>query len=149
MFVPREKIRQDDGRCKLVCFIPIINQLLPPSVRRVDDVGRHVRSWEWRSAEDKRLREKAAEHGMHGILPLKEVPFVVQLVIAIFHGVSHQGHSQKRNEDFTEGKNAFFHTFKNESLNAGHLLSRRVLSTIVSALTVAEWAHNLLDLMNE
>ena len=100
MFVPQRKIRQDGGCRKLVRFVPIINQLLPPSVCRVGNAGGLVRSWEWRSAEDKRLGEKAAEHGMHGILPLKKVPFVVQLVIAIFNGVSHQGHSEKLNKDY-------------------------------------------------
>ena len=98
MFVPRRKIRQDGGRRKLVCFVLIINQLLPPSVCRVGDVGKHVRSWEWRSVEDKRHGEKAAKHEMHGVLPLKKVPSVVQLVIGIFNGVSHQGISQKLKE---------------------------------------------------
>ena len=104
MFVPRRKIRQDGGRCKLVYFVPIINQLLSPSVCRVGDVGGLVRSWDWRSAEDKRLGEKAAKHGMHDILPLKKVPFVVQLVIAIFNGVSHQGHSEKLGKDLQSVK---------------------------------------------
>ena len=84
MFVPRRKIRQDGDCRKLVFLVSIINQLLPPSVRRVGDVGGLVRSWDWRSAEDKILGEKAAKHGMHGVLPLKTVPFVVQLGIAIF-----------------------------------------------------------------
>ena len=84
MFVLRREIRQDGGRCKLVCFVPIINPLLPPSICRVGNVGGLVRSWEWWIAENKRLGEKAAENGMHGILPLKKVPFEVQLVIAIF-----------------------------------------------------------------
>ena len=85
IFVPRREIRQDGSRGKLVCFVPIVNQLLPPSVRRVGDVGGLVRSWEWRIAENKRLGEKTAKDGMHGILPLKKVPFVVQLVIVGFN----------------------------------------------------------------
>ena len=137
MFVPRREICQDGSRCELVYFVPIVDQLQPPSVCRVGDVDGLVRSWEWRITENKRLGDKAAKDGMHGILPLKKVPFVVQLVIAIFHGVSHQGHLEKLNEDFTECKTAVFQTFKKESLNAGHPLSRRVLFTIVSALTVA------------
>ena len=92
MFVPRREICQDGSRCELVRFVLIVDQLLPPSVRRVGDVCGLVRLWEWRIAENKRFGEKAAKDGMHGISPLKKVPFVVQLVIAIFHGVSHQGH---------------------------------------------------------
>ena len=60
------------------------------SVGRVGDI---------RSAKDKRLGEEAAEHGMHGVLPLKEVSFVVHLVIAISNGVPHEVHSGKLNED--------------------------------------------------
>ena len=101
MFVPRREIRQDGSRCKLVCFVLIVDSLLPPSVRRVGDVGGLVRSWEWRSAED-----------MHGILPLKKVPFVVQLVIAISKGVSHQGHSKKLNEDLQSVKMCSFGLLK-------------------------------------
>ena len=104
MFVPRRKIRQDGGCCKLVCFVPIINQLLPPSVCRVDNVDGHIRSWEWTSSEDKRLGEEAAEHGMHGVLPLKEVSFVMQLVIAIFNGVPNQVHSGRLNKDIRSVK---------------------------------------------
>ena len=87
--------------------------------------------------KNKRLGEKAAENEMHGILPLEKVPFVVKLVHAFFHRVSHKGRSEKAKRIFTECKNAFFQTFKNDSLSTRHLLSRRVLSTIVSALTVA------------
>ena len=112
MFVPRREIRQDGGRCKLVCFVPIINQLLPPSVRGVGDVGGLVRSWEWRIAENKGLGEKAAENEMHGILPLKKVPFVVQLVIAIFNGVPHQGHSERLNKDLRSEKMRSFRLLK-------------------------------------
>ena len=60
--------------------------------------------WEWRSAEDKRLGEDAAEHGMHGVLPLKKVFFVVQLVITIFNGVPRQVHSGSLNEDLRSVK---------------------------------------------
>ena len=109
MFVPQRKIRQDGGCCKLVFLVPITSQILPPSVGRVGDVGGLVRSWEWRSAEDKRLGVMAAEHGMHGVLPLKKVPFVVKLVIAISNGVSHQGISEKLNEDLWSVK---MHSFR-------------------------------------
>ena len=74
---------------------------------------------------------------MHGILPLEKVPFLGQLVIAIFYSVSHKGPLEKAKRIFTECKNAFFQTFKNDSLRRGHLLRRRVLTTVVSALTVA------------
>ena len=84
---------------------------MPRSVRRVGNVGGLVRLWEWRIAENKSFEEKAAENGMHGILPLEKVPFVVQLVIAIFHRVSHQGHLGKAKWIFTECKNEFFQTF--------------------------------------
>ena len=92
MFLPQSKICQDGDCRKLVCLVPIINQLLLPCVCRVGDVGGHARSWEWRSAEDKRLGKEAAEHGMHGVLPLKEVSIVARLVIAIFDGVPLQVH---------------------------------------------------------
>ena len=100
----------DSSRGELVGFVPVVDQLLLPSVCRVDDVGKLVRSWEWRIAKNRSFGEKAAKNGMHGILPLEKVPFVVQLVIAIFHRVSRQGH-KKVKRIFTECKNAFFQTF--------------------------------------
>ena len=70
MFVSRREICQDGSRCELVRFVPIVDQLLPPSARRVGDVDRLGQSWEWRITKNKRLGEKAAKDGMHGILPL-------------------------------------------------------------------------------
>ena len=137
MLVTQREIREDSSRCELVCCVPVVDELLPPSVCWVGDVGRLVRSWEWRIAENKSFGEKAAENGMHGILLLEKVPFVVQLVIAIFHEVSHQGYSEKLNENLRSVKMRSFRLFKNDSLSTGHLLSRRVLTTIVVALTVA------------
>ena len=66
MFVPRREVCQDKGCREIVCLIPIVDELLPPSVCRVGDVDGLVRSWEWRITKNKGLDEKVAEHGMQG-----------------------------------------------------------------------------------
>ena len=70
MLVTRREIRQDSSRGELVGFVPVVDQLLFPSVCRVGDVDRIVRSWEWRITENESFGEEAAQNGMHGILPL-------------------------------------------------------------------------------
>ena len=90
----------------------IIDQLLLPSVCRVGNVGGLVQSWEWGSVENKGLNKEAAEHRVHGILPLKEGILVEQLVIAIFNGVPHQVDSGRQDENLRRVKMRSFGLLK-------------------------------------
>ena len=49
MLVTRREVCQDG------CFVPVVDQLLPTSIRRIGNVGWLIWAWEWRIIEDEGL----------------------------------------------------------------------------------------------
>ena len=93
MLVTRRDISQDSGCRELVRLVPVVNQLLTPQVCRVGDVDWLFWARQWRSIEDERLHQDAAEDGVHHILSLQEITLIVQLIASIFVQVPHRIYS--------------------------------------------------------